>query len=66
MEEIDVWRSAQQFMKMHGADAAVVAATLADARLADGDMDGVQIWTRIVAAICELSRQSPRGSERVN
>ena len=66
MEEIDVWRSAQQFMKMHGADAAVVAAILADARLADGDLDGVRIWTRIVAAINELSRQSPIGSEHLN
>jgi hypothetical protein len=66
MEDIDVWRSAHQFMKMHGDDAVFVAANLADARLADGDMDGCRIWTRIVAAINELSRQKPSSTEHVN
>ncbi len=66
MDDIDIWRSAHQFMKMHGDEAAIVAANLADARLADGDLDGCRIWTRIVAAINELSRQRPGGTEHVN
>ena len=66
MDDIDIWRSANQFMKMHGDDAAVVAANLADARLEDGDMGGFRVWQRIVAAINELNRTKPSAGEPTN
>ena len=66
MEEIDIWRSAHQFMKMHGEDAAFVAANLADARLANGDAAGFRVWQRIVAAITEMSRTKPNVGETKN
>ncbi len=66
MEEIDVWRSAQQFMTLHGADAVLVATDLADARLADGNVSGVRVWRRVVSAINELSRTKPCGYELLN
>jgi hypothetical protein len=66
MEDIDVWRSADQLMKMHGADAAFVASNLADARLADGNGEGFQVWLRVVRAINELSREKPGANEPMN
>lgn len=58
MEEIEIWRSAQQFIVLHGADAAFVAADLAGARMADGNRDG--------KAITELTRTKPQGCELLN
>ncbi len=66
MEEIDVWRSAQQFITLHGTDAASVVADLANARLADGNMTGAGIWPRVMKAINELSRTAPCGYELLN
>lgn len=66
MEEIEIWRSADQFMKMHGPEAQQVALNLAGARFADGDIAGFHIWQRVLAAIEELSRQSPTGAEFLN
>jgi hypothetical protein len=66
MEDIDVWRSAHHYMKRYGDDAPVRAAMSADSMLAEGDTEGFRVWTRIVAAINELSRQSPSSAEHVN
>ncbi|MDR3526195.1 MAG: hypothetical protein P4L57_02875 [Rhizomicrobium sp.] len=63
MEEIEIWRSAQQFMTLHGADAVFVASDLAGARLADGNRDGARIWRLVRNAIQELSRTKPNGFE---
>ena len=65
MEEIDVWRSAQQLMKQYGADAAIIAAMRADALLEGGDTEGFRTWQRIAAAINELEKR-PSASEPVN
>lgn len=66
MDEIDVWRSAQQFMTLHGSDAAFVVAGLADARLADGNKAAARVWRLVVKAINELSRTEPSGYELLN
>lgn len=66
MDEVEIWRSADQFMKMHGPEASLVAFNLAGARFADGDMAGFHIWQRVLAAIEELSRQTPSGAELLN
>jgi hypothetical protein len=47
MEDIDVWRSAHQFMKMHASEATQVAFNFASARIIDGDVEEHEIWTRM-------------------
>ena len=66
MEEIEIWRSAQQFITLHGAEAAFVAADLAGARMADGNREGARIWRLVVKAINELNRTEPQGYELLN
>ena len=66
MEDIDIWRAAHQFIKTHGADAALMAAQRADALLAEGTVEGFRVWERIVAAINELQREKPSSGERAN
>jgi hypothetical protein len=66
MEELDIWRSAAQFVKTHGEDAAIKAALRADELLEAGDTEGFLVWKRIVTAITELKRQVPRTSEPMN
>ncbi len=63
MEEIDIWRSATQQIRMHGEDAAIRSAMRADELLAAGDTEGFRVWQRIVTAINELQRQSPHSGE---
>ena len=62
--EIDVYRSAKQFIDQHGDEAAIQAAYRADAMLNRGDLDGAVVWRRIVAVINELQREEPGPGER--
>lgn len=55
-EDIDIWRAAKMLVDRHGDEAPVHAAMRADELLADGDIDGQHIWTRIQRAIEELLR----------
>jgi hypothetical protein len=66
MEDIDIWRAAHQFIKMHGEDAAVRAAMRADELLSAGDAEGFHVWQRVTAAINELERDKPSASEPLN
>ena len=59
IEEVDIWRSASEMIKLHGEDAAVRAAMRADALLERGDLDGAAIWKRVVRAIGELTLTAP-------
>lgn len=54
--EIDIWRAANMLLRDHGYDAPVIAAQRYDALLADGDVDGLTVWKRIMDAIEQLSR----------
>jgi hypothetical protein len=65
MDEIDVWRAANEMMKLFGDDAATRAAMRADAMLDEGDVDGFHAWTRIARAIDDL-RRTPSDSEPRN
>jgi hypothetical protein len=65
MHDPDIWRAAKLLMDQHGEDAALRAVQRADQLMEDGDMDGVAVWRRIVAAIEEL-RRGPRDAERLN
>lgn len=55
----ELWICALVVMEMHGADAEMQAAIHADELLADGNIDGQQVWESIRARIKELRRESP-------
>lgn len=56
MDEIDIWRAADQMMRMYEDEAVTMAAMRADALLAEGDTDGFFAWKRICRAIDDLRR----------
>ena len=65
VEEIDIWRSARVLIRQHGEQASIEAAKLADAMLERGDLDGLAVWKRVMAAVEELQRsQSAEGEAR--
>lgn len=66
MEDIDVWRSAHHMLKRYGDDAVARAAKRVAELQASGDSDGANVWLRIVAAINELEREKPSGSDPIN
>ena len=51
--DLDIYRAAHAVIKQHWQDAPVHAATRADALLEAGDLEGQQVWLRIIAAIKE-------------
>ncbi len=52
--DLDIYRSANELIKLFGDAADIEAAMRADERLAAGDMDGEAVWLRIMKAIEEL------------
>lgn len=52
--ELDIYRTANQYIKQHGKDAAIFAAMRSDELLAQGDLDGQRVWIRIMKAVDEL------------
>ncbi len=46
-------------MKHHGEDAPIHAAMRADAMLETGDLDGYEVWRRILRAVGELLGMEP-------
>jgi hypothetical protein len=66
VDEIDIWRTAAEMRRQFGEDAAVISATRADAMLDQGDIDGFNVWKKVVAAINELDRKAPKGGEAIN
>jgi hypothetical protein len=65
MKEIDVWRSAQQLIAMHGGEAAAIATSRADALYESGALSGFRAMMRVVLAIHELQR-TPSVGERLH
>ena len=61
ISNLDIYRSANLFVRRYGADAEVQAAMRADRLLDAGDLDGAAVWRRIMAAIVELQRTEPVG-----
>ena len=55
ISEIDIFRSAHLMIDQHGKDASIQSAMKADELLAEGDVDGVAVWHRIIVAISALS-----------
>ncbi len=52
--DLDINHYAQALVDHHREDAAIVAASRADARLEAGDPDGYAVWMEILRAIEEL------------
>ena len=63
VEEIEIWRAANQFVKRYGEDARIEAAKRIDAMLEAGDLDGAAVWKRIFKAVEELQRAIPGSGE---
>ena len=63
MEDIDIWRAAEQMRKLYGADASIHAAMRADKLMDQGDVEGFAMRTRVAAALNELECPAPRDGE---
>ncbi len=62
--DLDIYRSANELINQHGDAADIKAAMRADERLAAGDMEGRDVWLRIVKAVEELlSEERPDGAD---
>lgn len=55
MDDIAIWRTAQEMMKLYGQDAEFKAGLRADRLLELGDTDGFHVWKRISAAIVSFT-----------
>ena len=64
--DLDIYRSANVFVKRHGQDAPIHAAMRADALLDKGDLDGYAVWKRILRAVEELQGTAPKPGEAVH
>ncbi len=59
-DDIDIWRTANLLVKLHGRDAVLVSAAQCDAMLDRGDLDGREVWRRIHAAVKTLEDPAPQ------
>jgi hypothetical protein len=66
MERIDVWNSAYQMVRLYQAGAEMAAADRADEKLGQGDINGYEVWTRIVEAIRDLCGKKPSAYDALN
>lgn len=63
MLDLDVWRAAHKMVGLYEFEAGFIAAQRADALYEQGDINGFQVWTRIVAAIAKLQPTVPAGGD---
>jgi hypothetical protein len=66
MDEIDVWRTANVLIKLHGNDAGWVAAQRASAWMNQGETVACAMWIKIWRAIKALQSDKPREGEAMN
>ncbi len=59
MEQMDVWQSANQMMRLYQAGAEMAAADRANAMLVQGNTNGFNLWTQVVWAIREMENKKP-------
>ncbi|HJU16862.1 MAG TPA: hypothetical protein VJ770_10370 [Stellaceae bacterium] len=60
ISDLDIWRAANLLIRLHGADAELVAARRADLMLDRGDRDEQLVWMRIMRVIAAL-QAPPKG-----
>lgn len=63
IDELDVWRAAHKMIEIYDLEAGWHAGLRADHLLEQGDVDGFQVWTRIVKAIKELQHSVPDNTD---
>ena len=63
--DTDIWRSANELGKQHGADAGIHAAIKADEFLAKRDLDGATVWRQIARVVRTSRRMSHRKTDSV-
>ena len=61
VDDLDIYRSANELIEQHREDAPIHAAMRADELMEAGDMDGVAVWKMILKAIKELLDKTPPG-----
>jgi hypothetical protein len=66
MDEVDIWRTAKILIDVHGDKAWLEAAQRADHCFEDGNLDGVNVWKRVLKAVDELQREARQVNERLN
>ena len=64
MDDIDMFRSAKLLIKLHGDEADIIATKLATKMLDAGAVDRYAVWKRIVDAIEDMQRKTPRPGEQ--
>jgi len=62
----DIWRSANEMIRLFGEDAQLRAASRADALLAEGDVQEFAVWKQIANAIGDLQRHRPAAGEELH
>lgn len=62
IEDREIWACANELIKQHGDVAWYVAAQRADELLAGGEMDGHQVFKRILDRIKQLETIAPPGA----
>jgi hypothetical protein len=63
VNEIDVWRAANQIIRQFPEDPVLEAAQRADQAYEAGDMFNFGLWTRITKAVGQLLVEKPVGTQ---
>ncbi len=66
VDDLDIYRAANELIDQHGDEAPIHAAMKADAMLETGDLDGAAVWRRIIGAINELLADAPAGDASIH
>lgn len=66
MDEVDIWRAAKILIDAHGDKSWLEAAQRADHCLENGNLDGVDVWKRVLRAIEDLQLKAPHARERLH
>ena len=66
VEDIEVWRAANQIIHAYPEEPEFVACQRADAAYTAGDMFNFELWTRIAKAVSELVTTKPHVGKAIN
>jgi hypothetical protein len=66
VEDIEVWRAAQQIINLYPDEPELAAGQRADAAYEADDMFNFDLWTRIAKAVRELVTTKPHVGKAIN
>jgi hypothetical protein len=66
VEDIEVWRAAQQVINQYPEEPELAAPQRADAAYEVGDMFNFELWRRVAKAVRELVRTKPEDGKAIN